>query len=473
MAPTDVLIAAGAAQPGTLSYSAVIDRFEHQTSVHDLPIGLSTREIVDLYAALNARSLQGIIKVSIVHRSDGRPQLRIVTDGRVGFGSAGRGSDRLFVRVRPKIDTQRFLELASIAGVLPKFDLQTSVSVANFADILRWMLELFVGSMEKMVATGGLRPTHERVNRTLSNRIRGKLSVPGFMANLAKGRPDRIPCEFSALVLDNGTNRLLKWAIAATSKMSRELGNDPIVSARLALLDRHFRDVSLVQPSRAFLERDTVLPPNQRHYADVVRIARMLLLNFHVDSSPGLVPSLSLSVNMHEIYERSFWNLVARLETDACSKPAWGLGFAPLGGGASQLSVRFEPDIFVRGSTARHPMVIDTKWKSAVQPYQTESIVRPSTSDIFQIATYATTVLRDQSAAKKCIAVLMYPSLVECSSMEHRIAVGDSEAVIVVMGWNVSRPPHEEIRAIWARLETIRLIERATIFTSPNEGVVR
>ncbi|QEL21944.1 hypothetical protein FQV39_04645 [Bosea sp. F3-2] len=473
MAPIDVLVAAGAAQPGPPGYSAVIERFEHQTSVHDLPIDLSTREIVDLYAALNAQSLQGIIKVSIVHRSDGRPQLRIVTDRRVGFGSVGRGADRLFVRVRPKIDTQRFLELAFIAGVLPKFDLQTDVSVADFADVLRWMLELFVGSMEKMIATGGLRPTHERVNRVLSNRIRGKLSIPGFMASLAKGRPDQIPCEFSALVLDNAANRLLKWALAATTKMSRELHDDALVQARLALIERHFRDVSLVRPSRTSLERDTVLPPNQRHYAGVVRIAKMLLLNFHVDSSPGFLPSLSLSMNMHEIYERSFWNLVARHETDAHSKPAWRLGFNPLEGRASQLSVQFEPDIFVRGSTGRHPMVIDTKWKNAVQPYQTESMVRPSTSDIYQVATYASTVLRDQSTTKKCLAVLMYPSLVDCTPMEHRIAVGDFETVIVVMGWNVSRPPHEEIKAIWARLESLRSIEPAIIVPPKDEGPVR
>lgn len=463
MAPNDVLLTVGAARPGPSGYSAVVDLFEHQTSVHDLPIDLSARQIVDLYAALNAESLQRLFKVSIVHRSDGRPQLRIDTDRRVGFGSAGRGADRLFVRVRPKIDTRRFLELALIADVLPRFDFQTSVSVADFADILRWMLELFVGSMERMIARGGLRPTHERVNRVLTNRVRGKMSIPGFMTSLAKGRPDRIPCEFSALVLDNAVNRILKWGLAAATKISRDLQDDALVRTRIASIERHFRDVPLVRPTRATLERNTVLPPNQRHCADAIRIAKMLLLNLHVDSSPGLVPSLSLAMNMHEIYERSFWKLFARHEPGAQAKPAWRLEFTSVGTRSSGLSVQFQPDIFVRASVGRHPLVIDTKWKSAVQPYQTESLIRPSTSDIYQVATYASTVLRDQSATKKCLAVLLYPSLVDCRTMRHRIAIGDFETLVVVMGWNVSRPPHEEIQAIWTRLESLRSTESAPV----------
>jgi 5-methylcytosine-specific restriction endonuclease McrBC regulatory subunit McrC len=243
--------------------------------------------------------------------------------------------------------------------------------------------------------------------------------------------------------------------------MSRDLDDNAVIQARIALIERRFRDVSLVRPTRAALERDTVLPPNQRHYADVVRIAKMLLLKFHVDSSPGFLPSLSLSMNMHDNYERAFWKLFERHEANAQAKPAWRLEFSPLAGRTSGLSVQFEPDIFVRASPGRHPMVIDTKWKSAVQPYQTESLIRPSTSDIYQVATYASTVLRGQTATKRCLAVLMYPSLVDCTTLEHRISVGDFETVVVVMGWNVSLPPQDAILAIWTRLDSLRSVEPA------------
>lgn len=458
MTPTEILLAVGAAHAGPGRYSAVVDLSEHQSSAFDLPADLSAREIADLYALLAAQSLQDLLTVSVVHRADGRPQLRIGTDCRIGFGSARCGFDRLFVRVRPKIDARRFLELAFIAGALPKFDLETEVSDADFSDVLRWMLELFVRSLEEMLGTGGLRPTHERVERVLRNRVRGKLLIPAFMANLAKGRPDRIPCQFSALVFDNPANRLLKWALAAVGKMARELDEDALVDARVTSLERHFREVPLVRPSRATLERDIILPPNQRHYADVVRISKMLLLGFHIDSSPGATPSISLSVNMYNIFERAFWILFKRHSTAAQAKPSWNLDFAAVDG-APGLSVRFEPDIYVRSSMGRAPLVVDTKWKSAVQPYQTESLIRPSTSDIYQVATYASSVLRDQSTIKRCFAALMYPSLVDCTTLEHRIAIADCETIVIVMGWNLARPPREAVADIWTYLDGLRSLD--------------
>lgn len=460
MAPTEILLAVGAARTGPAGYAAVVDLFEHQTGVFDLPLELSGRDMSDLYAFLNAQSLQSLLKVSIIHRADGRPQLRIVTDCRVGFGSARSGMDRLFVRVRPKIDTQRFLELAFIAEALPTFDLQTEVSAADFADVLRWMLELFVRSMEEMIAKGGLRPTHERVDQVLRNRVRGKLQIPAFMVSLAKGRPDRVPCQFSALVFDNRANRLLKWALTASGKISRELVRDARMGARVTALERHFRDVPLDRPSRSTLQREDVLPPNQRHYSEAVRIAKMLLSGFHVDSAPGAIPSISLSVNMNAIFERAFWNLSKECQVSARPKPKWRIDFVAAGGVAG-LSVSFEPDIYVPSSAERAPLVLDTKWKSAVQPYQTESLIRPSTSDIYQVATYAASVLRDQSLAKRCFAVLMYPALVDCTALEHRIDVGGFETIVIVMGWNVARPARQAVSEIWASLDALTSIDRS------------
>lgn len=459
MTPSAILLSAGAATVTSASYSAVIDLFEHQTSIHDLPPDLSAKEIKDLYVALNARSLQDLLQVTIAHRADGRPQLRLVTDRRVGFGASGSSTDRLFVRVRPKIDTRRFLELAFIADVLPRFDIPIHASSDNFADVLTWMLKLFLGTLEKTIASGGLRPTHERVNQVLRNRLRGKLQVPAFIASLAKGRPDRVPCQFSALVLDNSANRLLKWALEAAAKMSRDLDDDGVVRARAALLERHFREVSLVRPSRVVLMRETVLPPNQRHYADVLRVAKLLLASFHVDTSPGEVPSLSLSMNMHHVYERAFWKLFSRHAADAQAKPAWLLEFSSIADHATMLPIQLEPDVFVPASMGRLPLVVDTKWKHAIQSYQTDSLARPSTADIYQVASYACTVLRNQHESKKCVAVLMYPSLVDCVSLKHRIAIGDFEIIIVVAGWNVSRPPHEAIAEMWDMLDTFRSID--------------
>lgn len=459
MAPDAILLAAGAAKAGSIGYSAVIDLFEHQASVHDLPSGLTAAEIADIYGALNAPSLRDLLKVTIAHRADGRPQLRLVTDRRVGFGASGRGANRLFVRVRPKIDTRRFLELAFLADVLPRFDFPTHTSAADFADVLRWTLELFLSTLEKTIASGGLRPTHERVTQVLRNRVRGKLQVPAFMASLAKGHPDRIPCQFSALVLDNSANRLLRWTLDAAAKMSRDLDDGGMVSARAALLERHFREVTLVRPSRAALKRETVLPPNQRHYADVVRVAKLLLTHFHVDASPGVVPSLSLSMNMHDVYERAFWKLLSKQVTDAQAKPKWRLGFSSIHDPRVGLSVELEPDVFVPASPGRYPLVVDTKWKNAVQPYQTESLVRPTTSDIYQVASYASTVLRDQHDIRKCVAVLLYPSLVECTTMEHRIVVGEFETLVLVAGWNVSRPPHEAVAELCSLFDALRVTD--------------
>jgi 5-methylcytosine-specific restriction endonuclease McrBC regulatory subunit McrC len=456
MAPTEILLAIGAAEAGPAGYAASVDLFEHQTALFDLPLELSGSDTADLNAFLSAQSLQGLLKVGVVHRPDGRPQLRIVTDSRVGFGSARSGMDRIFVRVRPKIDTQRFLELAFLADTLPTFDLQTDVASADFGDILRWMLEIFVRSMERLIAQGGLRPTHERVNQVLRNRVRGKLQIPAFMASLAKGQPDRIACQFSALVFDNRANRLLKWALAAAGKMSRDLIPDARFDARLVALERHFGEVPLVRPSRSALEREDVLPPNQRHYAPVIRIAKMLLAGFHVDSSAGAVPSISLSADMNVIFERAFWNLTKINVASARPKPSWRMDFAAAGG-TPGLFVNFEPDIFVPPSPDRAPLVVDTKWKSAVQPYQTESLIRPSTADIYQVATYAGSVLRDQSATKRCFAVLMYPSLVDCAVLDHRIKIGDFETIVVVMAWNVAQSPLQAVGKIWEYLDALRL----------------
>lgn len=456
MTPTEILVGIGAAQAKVFGYAAVVDISEHESLVFDMPRTISTKEIVNLYEVLNAPALLSLLKASVTYRSDGMPQLRLVTNSRVGFSSVRVGPDDFFVRVRPKVESQRFLELSFWAGTLPNFKSQTDVATEDFANILEWMLEMFMSAMEVMLVKGGVRSTHERVERVLRNRVRGKLMIPGFMGSLAKGRPDQIPCQFSELTIDNSANRLLRWALSAVGKLARELVRNNSISARTALIDRHFRDVSIARPAKRSLERGTFLPPNQRHYADVIRIAKMLLLGFQIDSSPGATPSLSFSVNMNDVFEKSFLNLSRIYQPGVQAKPAWIVDFHEHGQQDTRLSVQFEPDIYVNSSPGQDPIVIDTKWKSAAKYYQDTYFIKPNTSDIYQIATYAYSVLRDQSKTKRCIGVLMYPSLTDCAQLIHRIHIGGFEVLVVIMSWNVSLSPSVAVEAIWTFLSSLR-----------------
>lgn len=465
MNPLECLIAVGAAVPGEPPYAALVDVPEHFSASYKLRADASTDSVRELAAVFEEPSIKALVTASLIVRRDGSVWLTISTSSRVGFASAERAGAKLFVRVRPKVPTERLLELAAIAERLPPWNEEVTIGTDDVSVLIAWMLHSFASSLEKLARVGGFRPTHERVSDTLQGRVRGKLVLPRFAANLARGRPDRLPCEYSALRLDNEANRILRWALHVASALTKELPELAHMELRWRRLERHLEGVSLVRPSTAIVERGPLLPPNLRHYADCMQLARMLLKGAYLDARAGAAAAACVALDMNDLYETCFWKLIKFCEGSAVRKPTWHLKFNTAESGALVKRLSMEPDIFVPETEVSRAVIIDTKWKHSIShvgaddfrfPGVERVLVRPRTSDIYQASTYALDFLRRGSLHDSCLTVLAYPCLSDVPDYAHRIQVGGTTIEIRIIGWNVSKPLCTSIQETWGRLDSER-----------------
>jgi hypothetical protein len=116
----DLLLRLGVLKEGTSTYDAMLALSEHQSltvSLDKLPSQDEAAALAGLFGAAN----QKLVSLSIRQDGDQSPCLRISASSLVGFTSLRDGPRRVFLRVRPKVATRRLLELATMAGMLPRW----------------------------------------------------------------------------------------------------------------------------------------------------------------------------------------------------------------------------------------------------------------------------------------------------------------------------------------------------------------
>jgi hypothetical protein len=461
-----LLLSSHAAAPAEAPYSATIELSEHQARVVNIgkPSGSTLAELTEL---LGHPATRALVSSQIVLTEDGDFQLNLSTDSTVGFAAVGQPRSRIFVRVRPKVPTQRLLELAQIAGRLPPWKNAVDIGEDDVSVLLLWTLSAFADSLNNVLAMGGVRSTHERRVAELRGKVRGKLLIPAFAANLSRGRPDRLPCRFASLDADNEPNRLLRWAIHVAQKLCGELPGASALGHTFRQHEARFSAVSLVRPSTSAIQNGMSLPPNLRHYQPCIAVARMLLKGAYLDAKAGSAAATCVALDMNELYEAAFSVLIKECAPSVVAKPKWSLDLRTSGDGVLVKQLGLRPDIFVPGEIGKSAVLIDTKWKHALAKYPSDVLeldgsekllVRPKTSDVYQATTYAIDLLRRGSTDTNCVTALVYPALGEAPDLSHEILLGSHSIMVRFLGWDVTRPPRESIADVWARLDAARFI---------------
>lgn len=447
---------------------------EHESRACVLPQRGGDTVFEDILDLLSDVIRSGMLVVEAQRNGGGINLLVVQSSSVVGFAtSLSTAGERVFVRVSPKVGTACMLELAVLAEMLPNWKLGgADISPSIEEALLEWTLGAFDEGLRRLLLNGGLRNTHERIRAELRNRMRGRL-LPGlWLRNVAKGKPNLIPAEFPSLEFDNPANRLLRWAtqvgIVIAQSMPRTIG----IAERLRQKDRQFAGVTLAKPRAPILNIDG-LPSNLRHYAESLSLARHVIDSVRLGIRPGEVEAMSIAMDMNDIYERAFFNGLMTHQPAASRHESWKIHYStdiPAEKGMRSRSTEMIPDVWIQGTCARLPIVVDTKWKNLlfkrglvdlgelVSAQETRTIkLRPE--DLYQATAYAIEALQRRLAeghqCDGCVAALVYPTTRDIPDYGREIQLGPFKIFIRIIAWNVTAAPLIEIGKIWERLDSL------------------
>lgn len=459
-----------------LAPNSVLDLPEHATIAIGLMRAESDQALSDVAEALSAGIAKGLVAVSVRTDATGAATLVITTNSTVGFASSRpRSAGGIFLRVRPKVGTRRMLELAALAGLLPDWTPGEAFISETLEDALvEWTLQAYAQALNHLLAAGGLRNTHERIQRQLNGRLRGRLLVGPWLSNVARGAPQHIPAEFPSLERDNEPNRLLRWAIHLGVLAARQLANGNSLAEQLRRIERHFGGVSVVRPQVPLLDLRS-LPPNHRHYRESLKLARYVVENIHLGPEAGDHQGTAIALDMNQVYERAFFQGLRKIEPKAVRQEVWPVALTSLDSGSSGAQVkkvtRMIPDVYVTGDveSGRMPVLIDTKWKKVILQEQEvaqaedlldpakSSLVRVRPEDLYQATAYALEALqRSQTSGHSnegCVTALVYPTLDDAPSLGREVKLGASRIVVRLVGWNVAQDVQSGIETVWRGLQ--------------------
>jgi hypothetical protein len=463
----------------------------------EVEVGRAFRALEDLLAP--AEKL-GLVTVVRVYDGD-RPALRIAPGGCVGFAAGEHAGVRLHVRVDPKIDGVAWMRLLAesgrldikgwVADVDPGIDSLDELLVVAYRRALDRFFGLEEGNTARRRGTG-LRRLHCDQNEDLRCRVRGRVVLPGYLRELARGRPLILPCHYAVHELDNLPNRILRWALHLAERIAisrlepcvpgdnRELSpsrggatreRPALWPHRDALRQRTalFSGVPLV-PLRAGdgrPERLRHLPQSFAHYVNSGALPLALLLLRHVSLGPELGErrSFGLSFDLARVFQDAFVAGVKRHFPHAKGQHEFRLTVQ----GAAK-PVRFVPDLWIPPHPAsRTPLVLDTKWKALLpdstaadddidRPLADGRVLRIRSADVAQILSYAFllrgTIAESMAPTAPLVGALVYPATSREASFEMRLPGPRSDLRIVVVPWCVRAGDFQPAQEVLGELLT-------------------
>jgi 5-methylcytosine-specific restriction endonuclease McrBC regulatory subunit McrC len=445
---------------------------EHEVRSTEIPHDYFHSVIEEVYQALAKAMEAGLISAETRRPPSGRASLAIEATNMVGAVSAtlSNGS-RLFVRIRPKVGTARMLELAVLAKMMPDWKGGVHASESVEDALLEWVIGAFEDGLRVLLSKGGLRNTHERVTQTLVNKVTGRLLVVPWLRNVSRGRPHFVPCEFPSLEFDNSVNRFVRWAIHVSITAARTVMFSSTLVEKLEKWDRQFAGAALAPPRSPWPDPQA-LPPNLRHYGQVVTLAKFVLNSIRIGVDAGRIEGSSISVDMNKVYERAFCNCIQALNPAAAFQDKWSvelLRHSADGRAEVAKTMTMIPDIWIDGDREHLPIVIDTKWKQVFRNDKSSFASDQSTigvavrlrpEDLYQATAYALESVHLKSARASeeidgCVAALVYPTTVPVADLGREMQVGNTRILIRVLAWNVAVPAEAEVRQIWSRLRSL------------------
>ncbi len=357
------------------------------------------------------------------------------------------------------------LELAVAAERLPEWRPEVQIEHDDNSSLVEWTIRAFVSSIEKLLLTGGIRSTHERIREELRSRVRGKVLISRFMNSLARGRADRVPCEFSMLQVNNAPNRALRWTIRVAIQIVGAMPNKDALKASLRRLDHYFTDVPIESHGGSLRSLSFSLPPNMRHYSAALNLASAVLRGVNLSANPGSASAPSVAMDMNELYEDAFYKISKTIRPAIEKKPVWAMGLLQSPTKNLIKTLRLEPDIYVPPNSVEHGAVVDTKWKGAFGKGDVQGdawapekmLVRPRTADLYQVISYGVDAIRTGRSPDHCVCAIIYPCLGLVLPVFHNIEIGGTMIIVILLGWDLKTNVLESARNVWAHVDLTRI----------------
>lgn len=458
-------------------YFAALTFDEHGDYTANLPISVQSEGLVgELYNLFRSATSAGLLALSVEQRASGALNVRITCDSRVGFCSGDDAQGRrYFIRVRPKVAPEVMLELGHLAEVVPPIhDGDVSLNQGAESTLVEWTLRAFHRALVGLLNGGGLRSSHETVDAELQNKLRGRLRLPRYVTNLAKGRFDRLPVTYPSLELDNSFNRQLLSVIRLAGVLSRIHPDTLDLVDRFQAAERRFVGVSTAPPTKASRIWPASLPRPLQHYRAALQFGQMVLEQSSYDAQQGPLRASAVTMDMNTVYERAFFRGLHALVPSARFQEEWQVQFReaarpgeleaePVHRRSTSLS--YIPDILIPPTAELKTIIMDTKWKRDLarlgETRRPEtgppSSKAPNTEDVFQVTAYAIEALRrfDGREPHGCVAVLVYPTVQREASWITEYMTGDRTITVVATGWHLSMPVRASIEELWATVQEI------------------
>jgi len=341
------------------------------------------------------------------------------------------------------------------------------------------------------VVGGGLRRTYDPRAETLRSRLRGSLHRGAYLRELSSGRPDRVPCRFHELDIDNVYNRALRWGLhlcmTLLGAVQRHGAKRESLEDRLRQADARFAGVSWARVSNADLPQLKQVHRGLRAYEDTgaLPVARMLLERAQLGGSAGGRRSVALAFCMHQLFERAFAEGLARLagkKHEEMAQQGWDVKFS------DSATNTLKPDVYLSPEGDPAVLVADTKWKDIIALPLAKSVPRspnepakdsgpsdepelelPGTkltfkvarTDLHQIIAYGVVARARQGGSPTVTAALVYPQGdVKKGRLDEPLVwpADGADALrwlrIRVVGWDVTQAPAEDLARVFKLLFT-------------------
>ena len=464
MIPINALRDAGLLKGPVGNYHASLELAEHE--IREVLIGAHEAYDLSDFTNLLSQAIEvGLIELDFKVGWDRTTRVIIKTKNIVGIAACEYNGYSLFLKVEPKVGTSKLLDLVIASGNAPDWTKSVQVDTKDISSVLEWKVRAFCRSVSELVARGGVRGHHLRKRENLTGIVKGRVVVSEFINSFARGRPEVIPCEYPSFEVDHKYNRLIKWCLRFSKLSLIELGIAPDLERNISDLERHFMDVKNVPPSPQFIKKTGKMPPNLRHYDEVIGLAKFLLVDLQFIAKPGTKSAGAIAIDMNQAYESAFRNLSSLLLPELSSKPLWRRPLYDLHGKKEMSQIRLFPDLFLEEDDAGCAVILDTKWKSIYGSKNPDGaasefenyLVSPRTSDIYQATFYGLHWLKSQKISSECLCVLLYPTIGRALELRDSFSDDGGRIKIAFLGWDLSDDLESSVNAIWGRINDLRI----------------
>lgn len=313
------------------------------------------------------------------HGTEGVPYYSLIYNG-VKFGEyvGVIQVGRTIIEVLPKADRLEgetawrslLISMLHAAGILDSAAPSSSGLSLHPNSILDLYFELFVKEIEHLLHQGLIKKY--RRNEGNKTALTGSLHFAKHITqNLV--HHERFYVKYSTYDKKHDIHAILYKAI----KLLGYINTSPQLSSRIGVLKLDFPELSDIRVTEALFKR-IVFNRKTKPYENALRIAYLILLNYHPDLKRGTHNVLALMFNMNTLWERFVYASLYKHKSSGISMVAQKKKFfwKPDSGNLS----RMKADIVLNQGT-ENCIVLDTKWKNLKNK-------NPSPEDLRQMFVY-------------------------------------------------------------------------------------